>query len=127
MPDVVLDASAVLALLFDEPGAERVVPVLERSILSTVNWAEVWQRCRALGADPAEAAERLVGAGLDFAPLSTAEAELAGELRARTERFGLSLADRCCLALAIHRQLPVLTSDATWVSAGVGADIVVIR
>jgi len=123
----VLDASAVLALLFKEPGGQAVVDVVSRATVSTVNWVEVWQRCRAVGYDPSEARDRLLGVGLVITALSTAQAEWAGELRESTSHLGLSLADRCCLALGLDTGLPVLTADGTWAKADVGADVVVIR
>jgi len=123
----VLDASAVLALLFKEPGGQAVVDVVSRAAVSTVNCVEVWQRCRTVGYDPSEARDRLLGVGLVITALSTAQAEWAGELRESTSHLGLSLADRCCLALALDTGLPVLTADGTWAKADVGADVVVIR
>jgi PIN domain nuclease of toxin-antitoxin system len=123
----VLDASAVLALLFGEPGAEAVAGVLSRATVSTVNWVEVWQRCRTVCHDPTDVRDRLLGVGLVITALSAAQAERAGELREATSHLGLSLADRCCLALALDNGLPVLTADGTWAQADVGADVVVIR
>ncbi len=68
----VLDASAVLALLFKEPGGQAVVDVVSRAAVSAVNWVEVWQRCRTVGYDPSEARDRLLGVGLVITALSTA-------------------------------------------------------
>jgi PIN domain nuclease of toxin-antitoxin system len=123
----VLDASAVLALLFEEPGGRAVVDVVSRATLSTVNWVEVWQCCRTVGHEPSDVRDRLLGAGLIITALSTAQAERAAALRESTRHLGLSLADRCCLALALETGLPVLTADGTWPKADVGAEVVVIR
>lgn len=123
----VIDASALLAFLFDEPGADLVAGVLDRSAISTVNWVEVCQRSRERGADVVPARERLVGVGMEIVPLSVVDAELAAELRTRTRDLGLSLADRCCLALGHRSGLRVLTADAAWAAADVGVDVVVVR
>jgi len=123
----VLDASAVLALLFEEPGAAAVADVVPRATVSAINWIEVWHRCRTVGYDPADVRDRLLGVGLEIAALSVSQAEAAAELREPTRHLGLSLADRCCLVLAIQSGLPALTADAAWTGADVGADVTVIR
>jgi ribonuclease VapC len=122
----VLDASALLAFLFNEPGADSVAEVLGSASISTVNWAEVYQHAHRHGDMPRVRAllERI---GLEIAPLSAGDAELAGELREPTRHLGLSLADRCCLALAIRAGVPVLTADSQWPRAELGAEIVLIR
>lgn len=71
---VVLDASAVLAFLFDETGAELVHGAVPGATLATVNWSEVCRRLLALAADPLEARVRLADAGLAFAPLTVDDA-----------------------------------------------------
>lgn len=123
----VLDASAVLALLFEESGARAVAEVLPRALVSAVNWVEIMQRGLEKGVDPAQDRHRLEAIGLAVVPLTARQAEDAAGLRAATRNLGLSLADRCCLALAREVGLPVLTADAAWDQADVGAAVVVIR
>lgn len=123
-----LDASAVLALLFDEPGAAAVEQSLGRAAISTANWSEVWQRVLERQAeDPAGALEPVAEAGLRLEPLSKMDAERAARLRAKTRHLGLSLADRCCLALATRLERRVLTTDRAWSQLDVGVEIRIIR
>ncbi len=123
----VLDASAVLALLFEESGAGAVLEVLPRALVSAVNWVEIMQRGLEKGVDPTQDRHRLEAIGLAVVPLTAGQAEDAAVLRAATRHLGLSLADRCCLALAREVGFPVLTADAAWDQADVGAAVVVIR
>jgi len=127
MTAVVLDASAVLAFLLDEPGAERVERTIGSSVASVVNWAEVTQRLLQRGADVALVRSRLFQAGLELRPLTVADAERAAGLREVTRALGLSLADRCCLALAGRLGRPALTADAAWSAASAGVRVELIR
>ncbi len=127
MIPVVLDASALLAFLFDERGADKVEPVLAEAIASAVNWAEVCQLLITRGADPEQARSGLLEAGLELAPLTVAEAERAAELRMVTRDAGLSLADRCCLAVADRLGRPALTADAAWEGLDIGVDVRLVR
>ncbi|MDE2007989.1 MAG: type II toxin-antitoxin system VapC family toxin [Rhodospirillales bacterium] len=111
---VVLDASAVLALLGDEPGAEAVLEALPRATISTVNLSEVVAKLAERGM-PAEAiAAALDGLDLDPRPFEIADAYAAGALRPATRAAGLSLGDRACLALAARLGAPALTADRGW-------------
>jgi ribonuclease VapC len=123
----VLDASALLAFLFDEPGVDPVAGVLSRSAISSANWAEVCQRLLSRNGEPVVARERLVDVGMEIAPLTLEDAEAAAVLHASTRQLGLSLGDRCCLALGGRLALPVLTADRAWARAEVGARVVVVR
>ena len=97
---VVLDASAVLVLLLDEPGAEVVVEVLSDGALSAVNLAEVLSKLTDRGADVSGLAEDLVAAGVLVEPMTVADAAQVAELRRIDRGRLLSLGDRCCLAPA---------------------------
>ncbi len=127
MPDAVLDASAVLALLHREPGGEKVRPILPDSAISTVNLSEVIAKLVENGADPG-AAVRLTEAQ-PFRPVdhTLALAQLAGTLRAATRQAGLSLGDRACLALALTLRLPVYTADRAWRDLPLDVDVRLIR
>jgi ribonuclease VapC len=122
-----LDASALIALLEDEPGADAVAPILNDSLISTVNLAEVLER---------EAATRLAAAGegvdleelgIKIAPFTARQAEIAARLRPVTRSAGLSLADRACLALALDLGALAVTADRTWRKVDVGVAVKVIR
>jgi ribonuclease VapC len=123
----VIDASALLAFLFGEPGAELVGSALNGSVVSTVNWAEVTQACLTRGADATSARVALTNVGLQFVPLSLVDAEAAAALREPTRVLGLSLADRCCLALAARLEAPAITADAAWANAAVEVRVVLVR
>ena len=88
---VVLDASALLCLLNDEPGADRVVDVLTRCIIGTANLAEVVSKLRDRGLPLDEVREALGGLHLDVRPLTPAQALMVGDLRPGTKALGLSL------------------------------------
>jgi len=129
MSDIVLDASALLALLKDESGGEKVAEGLSASCISAVNYAEVVSYFIHAGM-PASA----VDAMLSPLPITiiAANADLAtraGRLRAITAEARLSLGDRFCLALAVREGLPAWTADRQWraISAQVDAEIVLIR
>jgi PIN domain nuclease of toxin-antitoxin system len=116
----VLDASAVLAGLLGEAGADRVGDALGEAIISAVNWAEVAGELRRRG-EPMAAVEAVLDA-LDLPVIAADEAMAlaAADLRPVTERAGLSLGDRFCLALARRTASPVLTADRNW--AGIAED-----
>ncbi|GAA2932009.1 PIN domain-containing protein [Microbacterium luteolum] len=108
----VLDASAVLAFLQGEPGADQVEGVLDEAVVGAANWAEVAQKVRAAGADWGVASGLLRSYELTIEPVSYADAEAAAAMWKRGS--GLSLGDRLCLALARRLDAPVLTADRAW-------------
>ncbi len=124
---IVLDASALLCLLNDEPGADRVLDVLTRSVVGTANLAEVVSKLRERGLSLDEVREALGGLHLDVRPLSPAQALIIGDLRPATKPLGLSLGDRACLALAIDLQAEMFTTDGPLASAEVGVTITDVR
>ena len=124
---IVLDASALLALLYQESGAERVAAALEGSVMSTVNLAEVLGRLARDGRDVAAAVDRVRELPVVFVPFSTEHAALAAGMLPATRAQGLSLGDRACLALAIERQAVALTADTAWVRADHGAQVELFR
>ena len=124
---IVLDASALLAFLFREPGHEKVAPFLDNSCLSTVNLAEVLSRFSRDGHDPREVYGRLAESPIELVPFLAADAALAATLAIPARRLGLSLGDRACLALAFARGLPAITADQAWLSLDIGIEVVAIR
>ena len=129
MAGVVLDASAILTLLKGEPGAEKVAGVLDESIVSAVNYAEVVSHYAKTGS-PRELIDEMLGAlPITVVPVDTELSAQAGMLRPLTIKAGLSLGDRFCLALAIRDDLPAWTADKDWktVEHTIGATVVVIR
>ena len=127
MAEGVLDASAVLAMLQAEAGADQVQDILPRALLSSVNAAEVVAKLIRYGADPDSAVDAV---RLLECPIVAVEDRLglrAGALYSLTSRLGLSLADRICLALAEREGLAVLTADRAWASLDIGIEIRLIR
>ncbi len=120
-------ASALLAMLQAEAGADRVEALLDGSVVSTVNWTEVIQKAQARGVDTTGLAHELIGAGLQIVSFDLAAAERGGLLWADTWGQGLSLGDRACLAAALERGLPVLTADRAWTELNLGVTVESIR
>ncbi len=126
--NVVLDASALLALLHNEKGADRVErAILNKAVISSVNWAEVTQKAIAKNINIDNLSNELVELGLSFFSFDLQQAHIAGSLWLQTKDLGLSLGDRACLALAIHLDLPVLTADTIWKQANIGVHIQLVR
>ena len=128
MSEFVLDASAILALIFRETGAEEVERALPDAMMSTVNLAEVVARLCDRGM-PTNLIERTIDRlSLTLVPFSPAIALSAGLLRRETKAFGLSLGDRACLATAQAMDRPALTADSAWRRLKLaGVDVQVIR
>jgi PIN domain nuclease of toxin-antitoxin system len=129
----VLDASALLAYLGDEPGAEQVAEAIAGgATLSSVNLAEVLSMAANRGADAAALAGQLTKRGLldgaiTVEPFTTADAIEAGRLRPLTRDAGLSLGDRACLALARRLATRALTADTTWAELQLDIELTQIR
>ena len=128
MSESVLDASAILAMLQHEPGAEKLTAaVLLDAVASVVNLAEVQSKLvtKGLGADEAWEFATLVATSVEV--FTEEQAQIAGGLIAKTQAYGLSLGDRACLALAIARKADVYTTERIWKNLKLGVRIHVIR
>lgn len=116
-PGCVLDASAVIALLRDEPGADRVWPAVQTgAVISAVNLAEVISKMLDKGTSKELVASSMAVLDLEVIGLDAEAALQTAWLRPMTRTAGLSLGDRACLALARARQVPVLTADRPWLA-----------
>jgi PIN domain nuclease of toxin-antitoxin system len=124
---VVLDSSAVLALIFGEPGGDRVAPVVGESVISAVNLSEIIAKLVERGYRDDEAERAVDGFLPSVMPFDAALAIDTGTLRRGTRRQGLSLGDRACLALARREDVRVLTADRAWADLEIGIEIEVIR
>jgi PIN domain nuclease of toxin-antitoxin system len=128
MNSVVLDASAVMAVLNDEPGAETLTPsLLTKAVCSTVNIAEVHSKLVARGVGADDAWNAALSPISDVVAFTAEHAKTAGSLIAATRSHGLSLGDRACLALGITLKAPIYTADRSWKNLRVGIRIHVIR
>ena len=125
--EFVLDASALLAFLEGEPGADVVQLVLDRSALSTANWSEVCQRAIARHLDVADLRDDVLGLGLELSPMTALDAENAAVLWPAKRPAGLSLGDRACLALTERLGAPALTADRAWLDLSLGIPVRAIR
>lgn len=129
----VLDASALLAYLRDEPGADIVAEaVAGGATLSMVNLAEVLTIAADRGADPRELTTRLtrqglLGGAVAIEDLTVDDAVEIARLRPLTRETGLSLGERACLALARRLRAPALTADRAWLDLELGVTLESIR
>lgn len=128
MNRIVLDASALLAILNQESGAERLtLELLSSATISTVNLAEVHGKLVSRGLRLEDAWEAALSPIQEAVPFTPEHARLVGDLVAQTSPLGLSLGDRACLALGLSLKAPVYTADRSWKTLKVGVRIQVIR
>jgi PIN domain nuclease of toxin-antitoxin system len=125
---IVLDASVLIAMLNQEPGADKITPdLLGSSVSSTVNLAEVQSKLVDRGVRADDAWKATINSVNEAVPFTVEQAKAAGSLIAETRSFGLSLGDRACLSLAIALKAPVYTTDRSWKNLKLGIRIHVIR
>ena len=125
---VVFDSSALLAIAFEEKGADVAARRLSGGIISAVNASEVVARFVDLGVSGEDARASLLGFGLEIRLFDTALAVAAGLLRAATREKGLlSLGDRACMALAMREQVGIVTAERAWATLDLGVEIELIR
>ncbi len=127
MNRVVLDASAILAAIGNETGADVVLEHIEHAAVSTVNVAEVTGKLMERGFPSADALEAALSFSREVFDFDTRQANLVGELLLSTRPKGLSLGDRACLALGIILKAPVYTADKVWLELNLGVDVQVVR
>lgn len=128
MNRIILDASALLAMLNSEPGQEMVEEVLPHSIMSTVNVSEVIAELyKKLNIDILTGKHMVETVVKEILPFSFEQAVEAAALKKYTSNIGLSLGDRACLSLAKERQYPIYTADKIWAKLDIGVTINLIR
>lgn len=127
MSKYVLDASAVLALLNQETGKERVEAVLADSCIGTVNYCEVFGKLIDAGMPEQDARESMELLNVEVVDFDVDLARLAAVLRPTTKKLGLSLGDRSCLALALARRNTAVTAERVWPKLKIGVNIELIR
>lgn len=127
MNNFVLDASALLALVNQEPGHSIVAKMLPKAVVSAVNLSELVAKLTDRGIPEGEIQEILAELNLQVVPFDEAQGALAGYLRPVTKHQGLSLGDRACLALGLQMHCAVVTADRAWAKLTIGVEIQVIR
>ncbi len=127
MAKVVVDASALLALLNSEQGAEAVAKALPGAVIGSVNLCEVIGKLAETGMKQEEIGRILFPLGLTIETFDEEQAYTAGILRISTKSAGLSLGDRACLGLAKKLGVPVLTADRRWLDLAIGVKVTAIR
>ena len=124
---IVLDASVILASILREPGGEVFASLTEEFRLSTINLGEIVSKLSERGFAEAEIAVATEPLFANCIPLTTAQAFQAGLLRKETKRFGLSMGDRCCLALGLELGATVYTTDRAWAGLDLRVRVEVVR
>lgn len=127
MSSVVLDASALLALLNAEPGQEEVERSIPGAAISAVNLSEVVAKLTEAGMSEEAVRSALEDIEINVHPFDRESAYRTGALRMATKKLGLSLGDRACVSLGEQLQRPVLTADRNWRDLELGIEIRVIR
>lgn len=125
---VVVDTSALLALIQQEKGADQVHALMGQMVMSTVNVTEtlgVLQRTQIYSSESLPFVSDILQSMIDF---DVTQARIAADLELKTKSKGLSLGDRACIALGIHLQAPIYTADKVWADLDLEhADIRLIR
>lgn len=128
MNRIILDASAILAVIHQESGYEKLTPdLLARAVASTVNLAEVQSKLVSRGWTSTEAWEDATSPIQEMVPFDHEHAKAAGDLITQTRKLGLSLGDRACLALGMALKAPIYTSERAWKNLRLDVPIYVIR
>jgi ribonuclease VapC len=122
---VVLDASALLAVFNGEPGADKVIAVLDEAVINSVNLAEVAAGLIANGKSQSQARAALRAIGCRVVEADEETGLDAGFLRKLTDPAGLSLGDRFCLAQGRRLGVPVLTADRQWLKIAEACEVTV--
>ena len=123
----VLDASALLAVMNAEPGADAVRASLVGAIISAVNYSEVMKKTLERSVAVEQLHALVTSASLNIIPFELSLAAISAELFLATKEYGLSFADRACLALGLQRRATVLTADAKWKLVKVSVKVKLIR
>ena len=125
--NIVLDASAVLAVIWNEPGSDMVLDCIEGAVISAVNYAEVLTKMADRSVEGNRAKTLLASLAIDTIGFDKAQAEIVSQLRSQTRHLGLSLGDRACIALAMTKDWPVLTADKVWAELSISVEVKLVR
>jgi ribonuclease VapC len=124
---VVLDASAMLALIQRETGGEKVEPMLSHAMMSAVNFCETVQRLRRGGMPVESVTMLLMSLVSEPVAFDKATAYIAASIHEKTRGQGISFGDCACLALALMHGVPAVTAERKWDRCDVGVEVIRIR
>jgi ribonuclease VapC len=124
---IVFDTSAVLAIALNERGADRVLAVIPEAILSAANLAEVLIVAHRKGLDCELVFAAITNLGVEIVSIEAAHGRIAAQLSRAYPALNLSLGDKLCLALALNRNVEVLTSDREMTKVGMGLRVELFR
>lgn len=127
MTSVVLDASALIAFLRSEPGADTVRKHLSGALISAVNYSEVLKKTTEIGGDAKVVHAHVTSLPLRIVPFDSEDAAVTASLYPQAKPHGLSMADRCCLALGVRSRANVLTTDADMAEVELPVKVLLIR
>lgn len=123
-----VDASALIAFLRREPGADVVAVHLRGAFISAVNLCEVLEKTPKSDNSTERVLALLHNWQVEIIPFDTNQAIVSSRLKSQIEnKHDISFADRACLALAVSRTIPAVTADRAWKSLAIGADVILIR
>ena len=120
-----LDASALLALFFAEPGMDAVKEILPHAAIHAFTLAEVLSKLSQKGIPDGDDLIGSLGLMI-YEDLSTGTAVRMAWWHARTRQWGLSMGDCLCLAVAEQQQIPVLTADRSWLAAAADQPVTIV-
>lgn len=127
MTNIVFDASAIIAVVNDEVGGKEIFNYLKHGIMSTVNFSESINCLQRANISIPEAKEIVKDLLSEIILFDEEQASLTAEFKTATKKYGLSLGDCACLALAKIRDLPVITADRAWGNINLGIKVILIR
>ncbi len=125
---VVLDSSALIAFLKEEPGAAFIESQLSSAVISAVNVQEIAKKMIDAGSSIDDVREMIHELDLDIRPHDAQDALDAASLAPATRKFGCGLGDRSCMALAIRLGVSAITTDRSWTQLDIpGLDVILAR
>ena len=127
MSVLILDTSALIAILLGEPGQERAAALVEGALLSSVNLAEIMTKCIEFDFSENVALNYIQASDITVIDFNQALAVTAGQLRKRASSGVLSLGDRACIATALHHRGTAVTADRIWATLDLGCPVELIR
>ena len=124
---VVLDSSALLAMILNEEGADVAFANAKGGLVSAVSMTEVLEKAAERGVPPRAVFTQQDRLEIAVIPFDADHAMAAAALRPAARRLNISLADLACLSLALRDGRPVVTGDRDWLSLALELDIRLIR